>query len=125
MAENIIDGGLGELLGQLYVQRYFPPDAKKRMLTLVNNLQAVYKQRIENVDWMSAETKKQALEKLAAFTKKIGYPDKWKKYDDVQISKDAYYQNQQSIAAHNYRGNDEKSRETGRPVGMGDDAAYH
>ncbi len=98
-----IDNGIGELLGQLYVQKYFPPDAKKRMLDLVNNLQAVYKERIEKLDWMGPETKKRALEKLAAFTKKIGYPDKWKKYDDVQISKDAYYQNEQSIAAHNYR----------------------
>ncbi len=108
-----IDNGLGELLGQLYVQKYFPPDAKKRMLDLVNNLQAVYKQRIEKLDWMSPETKKRALEKLAAFTKKIGYPDKWKKYDDVQISKGAYYQNEQSIAAHNYR---EMINKMGKPV---------
>ena len=97
-----VDGGLGELLGQIYVEKYFTPDAKKRMLDLVNNLQAVYKDRIEKLDWMSPETKKSALEKLAAFTKKIGYPDKWKKYDDVEISKDAYYKNQQSIAQHNY-----------------------
>lgn len=112
MSEDI-DNGLGELLGQLYVQKYFPPDAKKRMLDLVNNLQAVYKERIEKLDWMSAETKKRALEKLAAFTKKIGYPDKWKKYDDVSISKDAYYQNEQSIAAHNYR---EMIKKVGKPV---------
>jgi putative endopeptidase len=112
MSENV-DGGLGELLGQLYVQKYFPPDAKKRMLDLVNNLQGVYKQRIEKLDWMSPETKKRALEKLGAFTKKIGYPDKWKKYDDVHISKDAYYQNQQSIAAHNYR---EMINKVGKPV---------
>jgi len=112
MAENI-DNGLGELLGQLYVQKYFPPDAKKRMLDLVNNLQGVYKERIEKLDWMSAETKKRAIEKLAAFTKKIGYPDKWKKYDDVTISKDAYYQNQQSIAAHNYA---EMIKKAGKPV---------
>jgi len=112
MAENV-DGGLGELLGQLYVQKYFPPDAKKRMLDLVNNLQAVYKERIEKLDWMSDATKKRALEKLAAFTKKIGYPDKWKKYDDVEISKDAYYQNQQSIARHNYN---EMIKKVGKPV---------
>ena len=101
IAENV-DGGLGELLGQVYVQRYFPPESKKRMLDLVNNLQAVYRERIKKLDWMSAATKKKAIEKLDAFTKKIGYPDKWKKYDDVTISKDAYYQNQQSIAKHNY-----------------------
>ena len=97
-----VDEGLGELLGQIYVAKYFTPDAKQRMLALVNNLQSVYKERIEKLDWMSPETKKRALEKLAAFTKKIGYPDKWKKYDDVEISKDAYYKNQESIAKHNY-----------------------
>ncbi|MGZ3820044.1 MAG: M13 family metallopeptidase [Mucilaginibacter sp.] len=97
-----VDGGLGELLGQIYVEKYFTPDAKQRMLDLVNNLQSVYKDRIEKLDWMSPETKKRALEKLAAFTKKIGYPDKWKTYDDVDISKDTYFKNQQSIARHNY-----------------------
>ena len=100
-----IDNGLGELLGQLYVAKYFPPDAKKRMLALVNNLQSVYKARIERLDWMSPATKQKALEKLAAFSKKIGYPDKWKNYDDVVIHKDTYYENLQSIARHNY--NDE------------------
>jgi len=102
---EVIDNGLGELLGQLYVAKYFPPDAKKRMLDLVNNLQAVYKERIEKLDWMSPATKQKALEKLAKFTKKIGYPDKWKNYDDVSIVKDAYYKNMQSISKHNY--NDE------------------
>ena len=112
MSENV-DGGLGELLGQLYVEKYFTPEAKARMLALVNNLQGVYKERIEKLDWMSPETKKRALEKLAAFTKKIGYPDKWKKYDDVTISKDAYFKNEQSIAAHNYN---EMIKKVGKPV---------
>jgi putative endopeptidase len=108
-----VDGGLGELLGQLYVAKYFTPDAKSRMLALVNNLISVYNDRIEKLDWMSPETKKHALEKLAAFTKKIGYPDKWKKYDDVEISKDAYYKNMESIEKHNYKENIEK---LGKPV---------
>ena len=112
MSQNV-DGGLGELLGQLYVDKYFTPDAKKRMLALVNNLQAVYKDRIEKLDWMSPDTKKRALEKLAAFTKKIGYPDKWKKYEDVEISKDAYFNNERSIAAHNYK---EMIKKVGKPV---------
>ena len=112
MTENV-DGGLGELLGQLYVDKYFTPDAKKRMLGLVNNLQAVYKDRIAKLDWMGPETKKQALDKLAAFTKKIGYPDKWKKYEDVTIVKNAFYQNEQSIAKHNYKIMIEK---VGKPV---------
>ncbi|MDA9554792.1 M13 family metallopeptidase [Pelobium sp.] len=99
---NQVDGGLGELLGQLYVKEYFTPEAKERMLKLVNNLQKVYQSRIENLDWMSAETKQKALAKLNAFTKKIGYPDKWKSYDDVTINKGAYYQNMVSIDKHNY-----------------------
>jgi len=101
MVESV-DGGLGELLGQVYVQKYFTPDAKQRMLDLVNNLQSVYMQRIKNLDWMSDSTKKKALAKLAAFTKKIGYPDKWKTYDDVTIDPAAYYANEVSINKHNY-----------------------
>lgn len=108
-----VDGGIGELLGQLYVEKYFTPEAKERMLALVNNLQNVYKDRIEKLDWMSPETKSKALAKLAAFTKKIGYPDKWKTYDDVQISKDAYYKNQESIARHKYN---EMIKKAGKPV---------
>jgi putative endopeptidase len=108
-----VDGGLGELLGQLYVEKYFTADAKARMLKLVNNLQSVYRQRIQNLDWMSPATKQKALEKLDAFTKKIGYPDKWKKYDDVVISDDAYFANEQSIGKHNYA---EMIKKEGKPV---------
>ena len=108
-----VDGGLGELLGQLYVEKYFTADAKQRMLDLVNNLQNVYKDRIEKLDWMGPDTKKRALEKLVAFTKKIGYPDKWKKYDDVEISNDAYFKNQESIAKHDYN---EMIKKVNKPV---------
>jgi putative endopeptidase len=108
-----VDGGLGELLGKLYVDKYFTADAKKRMLDLVNNLQAVYRLRIEKLDWMSPETKTKALAKLDAFTKKIGYPDKWKNYDDVAIDKGTYYKNNESIAIHNYKRMVEKM---GKPV---------
>ncbi len=107
------DGGLGEALGQVYVEKYFPADAKQRMLDLVNNLQGVYKQRIEKLDWMSAETKKQAIAKLDAFTKKIGYPDKWKKYEDVTIDRKTYYANQRSISRHNFS---EMVNKMGKPV---------
>lgn len=100
---NTVDGGLGELLGQVYVKKYFTPDAKKRITDLVNNLQAVYKERIEKLDWMSPATKEKAITKLNAFTKKIGYPDKWKKYDDVTIDKGTFYANMQSISKHNYK----------------------
>jgi putative endopeptidase len=113
LAVYSVDGGLGELLGQLYVDKYFTPDAKKRMLELVNNLQSVYKERIEKLDWMSDITRKKAIDKLNAFTKKIGYPDKWKKYDDVTISKDAFFANEQSIDKHNYN---EMIKKVNKPV---------
>ncbi|MFC3561683.1 M13 family metallopeptidase [Pedobacter jamesrossensis] len=100
---NNADRNLGDLLGQLYAEQYFKPEAKKRMLELVNNLQRVYEQRIKNLDWMSAETKKKALEKLNAFVKKIGYTDKWKKYDDVEISKSTFFANLQSAQKNAYK----------------------
>ena len=107
------DRNLGELLGQLYAEQYFKPEAKKRMLELVNNLQKVYEDRIKKVDWMTSDTKKKALEKLNAFVKKIGYPDKWKKYDDVEISKNTYYANLQSAEKHAYK---EMMDKLGKPV---------
>jgi len=110
---NSTDRNLGELLGQLYVEQYFKPEAKARMLTLVNNLQKVYHSRMEKLDWMTPETKKKAEDKLAAFIKKIGYPDKWKKYDDVEIAKDTYYANLKSGAKHAYK---EMADKLGKPV---------
>jgi len=110
---NSTDQNLGELLGQLYTEQYFKPEAKKRMLTLVNNLQKVYEQRIQKLDWMSAETKKRAIEKLNAFIKKIGYPDEWKKYDDVEVNKNTYYANLQSAHKHAYK---EMIAKLGKPV---------
>jgi putative endopeptidase len=113
LAVYSVDGGLGELLGKLYADKYFTPDAKQRMLDLVNNLQSVYKERIGKLSWMSDATKKKALDKLSAFTKKIGYPDKWKKYDDVTIDKGAYFANEQSIAKHDYN---EMIKKVNKPV---------
>jgi len=110
---STVDNGVGELLGQVYVEKYFTPEAKRRMKDLVDNLQAVYKSRIEKLDWMSNATKEKALAKLNAFTKKIGYPDKWKKYGDIEISKDSYYKNLESIAKHNYK---EMVEKVGKPV---------
>jgi putative endopeptidase len=82
---NASDGALGEAAGELYVQRYFPPASKQQMVELVENLRAAYRQHIENLPWMSAATKKVALEKLAAFHPKIGYPDKWRDYSALEI----------------------------------------
>ena len=78
-----IDGHIGMELGKLFVKKYFPPSAKKRALEMVHSLMASLKVRIENLQWMSPETKKAALIKLAAFTVKIGYPDKWKDYKGI------------------------------------------
>ncbi|HTC14535.1 MAG TPA: M13 family metallopeptidase [Steroidobacteraceae bacterium] len=80
-----IDEALGEAAGELYVQRYFPPSSKQQMLALVANLRAAYKARIEKLAWMTPATRKLALEKLAAFHPKIGYPDKWRDYSGLDI----------------------------------------
>jgi putative endopeptidase len=77
---SLIDRSLSDFIGELYVEKYFKPEAKQRMLELVKNLQTAFAERIAKLDWMSAETKAKALEKLAAITNKIAYPDKWKTY---------------------------------------------
>jgi len=97
---DAVDGYLGDALGQLWVKQYFPPEAKERMLTLVDNLQKVYRERIDKLDWMAPETKKVALVKLDKFLKKIGYPDKWKEYTDVNVKRDDYFGNVQQARAH-------------------------
>ncbi|QDK82436.1 M13 family metallopeptidase [Spirosoma sp. KCTC 42546] len=110
---SLIDGSLSDLLGQLYVQKYFKPEAKQRMLMLVDNLEASYKEHIKNLDWMSDGTKKKALAKLMAFKRKIGYPDKWKSYEGVVIARNDYYGNVKSASkwAYNHMIN-----RLGRPV---------
>ena len=90
---NTIDGCLGEALGQMYVKTYFPAEAKTRMEQLVSNLQWALGERIKNSSWMTEATQKAALEKLAAFTVKVGYPDKWRDYGDLTIKNDSYYAN--------------------------------
>ncbi|WP_107823584.1 M13 family metallopeptidase [Mangrovibacterium marinum] len=86
-------GALGEAVGQLYVKEYFPPEAKERMLKLVENLRKALAVRIGNLSWMSDTTKEKAIEKLNAITVKIGYPDKWKDYSSLEITPDSYFQN--------------------------------
>ncbi|MGL5289453.1 MAG: M13 family metallopeptidase, partial [Aeromonas sp.] len=84
-ALGVLNEHLGEAVGQLYVARYFPPAAKARMEQLVENLRTAYGQSIKELDWMSATTKAQALDKLSKFRPKIGYPDKWKDYSAITI----------------------------------------
>lgn len=88
-----IDGTIGEALGQIFVDKYFNADAKKKVNVMVDNLFESFKQRIETRDWMSAETKKKATEKLTKITRKLGYPDKWKDYSKLTISNDSYLAN--------------------------------
>lgn len=92
-AVNAVNGMLGEVVGQMYVEKYFPAAAKERMVNLVKNLQIALGERIQAQEWMSDSTKAVAAEKLAAFHVKVGYPDKWKDYSSLEIKKDSYWAN--------------------------------
>lgn len=97
-AVAMLDGSLGEEIGRLYVKKYFSDAAKKRMQTLVKNLQSALKMRIEQLDWMSENTKHQALKKLNTFRAKIGYPDVWRDYSKLEIRDDSLYDNMIRVA---------------------------
>ena len=87
-AVNTLNGNMGEMLGKLYVEKHFKPEAKARMEALVANLRDAYRQGIDKLEWMGPETKKEAQAKLARFTPKIGYPNKWRDYSKLEIKKD-------------------------------------
>jgi len=110
---QLTDGTLGELLGQLYVEKHFKPEAKVRMEQMVANLIKAYEIRIKNLDWMSAETKVKALDKLHAFTPKIAYPDKFKNYDGLTVTKTNFLQNLRSAAVWGYA---DMVSQLGKPV---------
>ena len=99
---GLVDGSIGELLGQLYVAKYFTPAAKQYMVDLVNNLKTTLGERIQNLTWMSDATKARALKKLNAFTVKIGYPDKWQTYEGLVIDRDDYEGNLRRVATWRY-----------------------
>ncbi len=90
---STVNGSVGEALGKLYVQAYFSPEAKKRIVTIVDDLFEAYEARIKNLDWMSAATKKKALKKLGQMNRKLGYPDKWRTYRGLVIKPDEYFGN--------------------------------
>ncbi len=98
-----INNYISELLGQLYVYRYFSYEAKQRTLNLTNHLIKVYRQRILRNEWMSNETKEKALIKLEKINKKIGYPSQWKSYNDVYINRWSYFESMLSVFQYNYR----------------------
>lgn len=92
-AVSTVNGVLGEAVGQMYVEKYFPAAAKERMVQLVKNLQTALGERIRNLEWMGDSTKIKAIEKLNSFYVKVGYPDKWKDYTGLNIEKDSYWAN--------------------------------
>ena len=112
-AVNSVNGMLGELVGEMYVEKYFPAAAKERMVKLVKNLQTALGERIDAQEWMSNSTKIRAHEKLATFHVKVGYPDKWKDYSKLEIKNDSYWAN--VCRASEWGFNDMYSR-IGKPV---------
>ncbi|MBD2753041.1 M13 family metallopeptidase [Spirosoma validum] len=97
-----VDGSLGDALAQLYVKKYFPEAARKRIAALVDNLKKAFEARINRLDWMSDSTKTKAKEKLYAFNQKIGYPDKWRDYSTVAVKRDAYFENRLATNKNDY-----------------------
>lgn len=99
---GVVNDKLGEVVGKVYVKEHFPPQAKQRMEVLVGNLLKAYESSIKELDWMSEETKVQALDKLSKFTPKIGYPDKWRDYSSLSISKDDLFGNMKRARLFEY-----------------------
>ena len=112
-AVSAVNGVLGEAVGQMYSEKYFPAAAKERMIKLVGNLQKALGERIQGLEWMSEETKAKALEKLAAFHVKVGYPDKWRDYSNLEIKNDSYWAN---IIRSNHFDHDKMIAKAGKPV---------
>ena len=107
------DGEIGEALGKLYVDKYFPPAAKARALELINNLKEALADRISSLDWMDEPTKQRALEKLAAFQVKIGYPEKWRDYSTLRIDRGPFVLNE--LRSENFEAKRELNK-IGKPV---------
>ncbi len=102
---DTIDSEAGEALGQMYVQVAFPPESKAKMESLIKNLSEALKLRIQNLEWMSADTKKKALEKWASFQPRVGYPDKWRDWAGLATSRDSYIGNVMAATEFNYKWN--------------------
>jgi putative endopeptidase len=100
---DAVNAALGEAIGEIYVTRHFPPEAKAQMLALVENLRTAYGQRIDQIDWMTAETKVVAREKLATFRPKIGYPDRWRDYAGLDVVAGDAFGNAKRQGAYDWR----------------------
>ena len=113
-ALNFVSGTLGEMVGKVYVEQKFPPEAKENAKEMVSYIFKAFRNRIENLTWMSSETKKKALEKLGKVTVKIGYPDKWRNFDELIINeKDNLYTQLEGISKWSYK---EDLKKVGKPV---------
>lgn len=113
-ALNFVSGTLGEIVGKVYVEQKFPPEAKENAKEMVSYIFKAFRNRIENLTWMSSETKKKALEKLGKVTVKIGYPDKWRNFDELIINeKDNLYTQLEGISKWSYK---EELKKVGKPV---------
>ena len=108
-----MNGNMGELLGQLYVDKHFPPEAKERMVDMLYYLSEAYADSIKSLEWMSEETKLKALEKLSKFTPKVGYPDEWRDYSSLEIAGDDLVGNIRSAREFNHYRNIDK---LGKPI---------
>lgn len=116
--KNTVNSSLGEIVGELFVSKTFPPEAKQKAKSIVDNLLLSLAERIKKLDWMSESTKQAALVKLAAITVKIGYPDKWKDYSKVKISRDAsYFENFMHVREFHI---EEELSKIGKPVDKGE-----
>ena len=112
-AVTLVEGSLGEAVGQIYVEKHFPPASKHRMDELVGYLIKAYEQSIKSLDWMTDETKEKALIKLKKFTPKIGYPVKWKDYSSIVISRDNLIQNVKNVSRWQF---DYHANKIGSPI---------
>lgn len=110
---GIIDANIGEALGELYVKKYFSPEAKQKMQALVNNLQASFENRIKKLEWMSDSTKQKAIAKLHTFIKKVGFPDKWKDYSKVTVNRNDFFGSLVSASTNEYNF---QAAKAGQPV---------
>jgi predicted metalloendopeptidase len=112
-AISSMNGNMGELLGQLYVEKHFPPEAKERMADMLYYLSEAYADSIRNLEWMGDETKEKALEKLSKFTPKVGYPDEWRDYSTLEVSADDLVGNIRNAREFNHYRNVDK---LGKPI---------
>ena len=111
------NGNVGEQIGKLFVEKHFPEESKQKVMDLIGNINTVFKERVEKLEWMGDATKAKALDKLSKFTYKIGYPDNWKDFSSIEISNNTLAQNVMNVNNFGYTENVEK---LGQPIDKGE-----